>query len=108
MEWESFQGDYTASFFQNDNYIVSTFDSNGNWKQSTLQLTEGQLPKKVRKCWKKKYKEVQFVTAIFEVQDANLKPMYHLSFEADANLVNLVYNRRGRIKSKFSEPIQLD
>lgn len=108
MEWESFQGKYTASFFEGDNYIVSTFDANGNWVQSTRQLTEEQLPKKVNKCWKKKYKEVQFVTAILEVKEKDVKPMYHLSFEADANLVNLVYNRRGRIKSKFSEPIQLD
>ena len=108
QEWEFFEGKHTASFFKGDNYVVSTFDVAGNWLQSTTQFTEEQLPKKVKKCWKKKYKDIQFVTAILEVLEREKKPMYHLSFESEENLVNLVYNRRGRIKSKFSEPILMD
>ena len=108
MEWEYFEGKHTASFFQNDDYIVSIFDVAGNWLQSTTQISEEQLPKKVKKCWKKKYKDVQFVTAILKVLERDKKPMYHISFESAENLVNLVYNHRGRIKSKFEEPILMD
>ena len=108
LEWEFFDGKYTASFFSNDNYMVANFDNAGNWIQSTRQLKEEQLPKRVKKCWKKKYKDVQFVTAMLEVEKNNQKPRYHISFESSEDLVNLVYGKRGRIKDKASEPIQPD
>jgi len=108
LEWEFFDGKYTSSFFEKDNYVVSIFDIKGNWLQSTTQITEEMLPPKVNKCWKKKYKNVQFVTAILKVVKYDSKPQYHISFESSENLVNLVYNRRGRIKKKVEEPILLD
>jgi len=108
LEWEYFDKSYTASFFQGDNYIVSIFDENGNWQQSTRQLKEEQLPRKVKRCWKKKFKDVQFVSAMLEVDKMTEKPKYHISFESSQDLVNLVYNRRGRLKEKVKEPIVQD
>ncbi len=108
LEWEFFDQSYTASFFQGDNYVVSIFDKNGNWQQSTRQLKEEQLPRKVKKCWKKKFKDVQFVSAMLEVDKMTEKPKYHISFESSQDLVNLVYNKRGRLKEKVKEPIVQD
>ena len=108
LEWEFFDGKYTASFFSDDNYMVANFDQNGNWIESTRQLKEEQLPKRVKKCWNKKYKDVQFVSALLEVEKMNQKPRYHISFESSKDLVNLIYSKKGRIKSKASEPIEPD
>lgn len=108
LEWEHFDGTYTASFFMGDNYVVSLFDENGNWQQSTRQLKEEQLPRKVKKCWKKKFKDVQFVTAMLEVDKMAEQPKYHISFESSQDLVNLVYNQKGRLKEKVKEPIVQD
>ncbi len=108
LEWEFFDKSYTASFFQGDNYVVSIFDKNGNWQQSTRQLKEEQLPRKVKKCWKKKFKDVQFVTAMLEVDKMAEKPKYHISFESSQDLVNLVYNSKGKLKQRVKEPIVQD
>jgi len=108
LEWEHFDGNYTASFFKGDNYVVSIFDESGNWQQSTRQLKEEQLPRKVKKCWNKKFKDVQFVTAMLEVDKMAEKPQYHISFESSADLVNLVYNQKGKLKEQVKEPIIQD
>lgn len=108
LEWEFFDKQYTASFFSGDNYVVANFDQSGNWLGSTRQLEEQELPTKVQKCWKKKFKDVQFVTALLEVEKMNQKPQYHISFESSDRLVNLVYNRKGKIKNESSELIQPD
>ncbi|HMR42211.1 MAG TPA: PepSY-like domain-containing protein [Saprospiraceae bacterium] len=109
LEWEVIEQKCKVAFFTNDNfYAEAVYLRAGEWVSTSKQIGANELPEKVLKKWKKEYPNIRSVSAIMLVEKPQKKPMYHLSFETQSELVNLVFKKSGRLKEKITEPISTD
>lgn len=109
LEWENVGQKFKVAFFTHDNfYAEAIFRKNGRWDRTSKQISEAELPKEVLAQWKKEYPRIRSVSSINLVEKPGKKVEYHLSFETQELLVNLVFKKSGRLKKKIQEPISID
>ncbi len=99
VEWQAHKNHVAANFVLNDTYSEALFTKNGKWIQTNEIITDNELPKRVKKCWQKKYSNIQSVNTLMKITKKK-KSSYSISFETETHLVDLIFNKRGKIIKK--------
>lgn len=108
FEWEEDNGEFIATYFAEEGNIEVIFDDNGNWQQTSQNLTFESMPNSIKAAVKKLYpKAPPYYDMAISLQTIEAQK-FLIGFETNTEMITLTFDENAKLLEKEAHPIDED